>query len=347
MGVNPIAGTGVFLLGGVAAALYLLPFRAVKGWSYERGWLLSVIAGWLVFPLVFDWFVVPDVFAVLRSDGWVTLARTVGFGALWGVGALAWALMVRYLGVGLGLAIGAGLCAAAGTLLPPIVTGNAVSLVATRGACVVLGGVLLSLVGIALVGAAGKFKEGEMDEAAKKKAVAEYDFRKGVVTAVVAGVASAGINFGLQGAPAWEKVALDQGASPLWAGMPVLTATLWGGVLTQVLWVTYKTFTTRGATPNPRAQAPSLLPNLALCVLSGVMGVSQFVLQKLGEPLMGEMRYISFAVLMASAIFFSTAVGLFLGEWRQTGRRTRCCLASGIGILLLAFIVISLGGRPD
>ena len=347
MGVNPIAGTGVFLLGGVAAALYLLPFRAVKGWSYERGWLLSVIAGWLVFPLVFDWFVVPDVFAVLRSDGCATLARTVGFGALWGVGALAWALMVRYLGVGLGLAIGAGLCAAAGTLLPPIVTGNAVSLVATRGACVVLGGVLLSLVGIALVGAAGKFKEGEMDEAAKKKAVAEYDFRKGVVTAVVAGVASAGINFGLQGAPAWEKVALDQGASPLWAGMPVLTATLWGGVLTQVLWVTYKTFTTRGATQNPRAQAPSLLPNLALCVLSGVMGVSQFVLQKLGEPLMGEMRYISFAVLMASAIFFSTAVGLFLGEWRQTGRRTRFCLASGIGILLLAFIVISLGGRPD
>lgn len=133
MGVNPIAGTGVFLLGGVAAALYLLPFRAVKGWSYERGWLLSVIAGWLVFPLVFDWFVVPDVFAVLRSDGCATLARTVGFGALWGVGALAWALMVRYLGVGLGLAIGAGLCAAAGTLLPPIVTGNAVSLVPHAG----------------------------------------------------------------------------------------------------------------------------------------------------------------------------------------------------------------------
>ena len=57
---NPIAGTLVFLLGGIAAATYLLPFRGVKGWAYETGWLVSVLAGWLVFPLVFDAIVVPD-----------------------------------------------------------------------------------------------------------------------------------------------------------------------------------------------------------------------------------------------------------------------------------------------
>ena len=45
IGVNPVAGTCVFLLGGMAAALYLLPLRAVKGWSYESGWLVSVLAG--------------------------------------------------------------------------------------------------------------------------------------------------------------------------------------------------------------------------------------------------------------------------------------------------------------
>jgi L-rhamnose-H+ transport protein len=65
MDVNPIAGTGVFLLGGVAAATYLLPFRAVKGWAYETGWIVSVIAGWLVFPLAFDMVVIPDFWQVL------------------------------------------------------------------------------------------------------------------------------------------------------------------------------------------------------------------------------------------------------------------------------------------
>ena len=64
--------------------------------------------------------------------------------------------------------------------------------------------------------------------------------RKGIVTAVIAGVASAGINFGLQGAPELEKAALSAGASPTWAGMPVLTVVLWGGLATQILWVGWK-----------------------------------------------------------------------------------------------------------
>jgi len=315
------------------------------------------------FRLFFTCWAVPDFAAVIASDGAGTVVRTIGFGALWGVGALCWALMVRYLGVGLGLAIGAGLCAATGTLLPPIVTGNAASLVATRGACIVLAGVFVSLVGIAFVGAAGRLKEGEMSEEAKKKAVAEYDFRKGLVTAVIAGVASAGINFGLQGAPVWEAAALKQGTNPLWAGMPVLAVTLWGGVLTQVLWVGWgrmkkwkrmkglrggemeKCVTVSHLGTTPPQHFSTTLANLLLSVSVGVIGVMQFFTQKVGEPLMGEMRYISFAVLMASAIFFSSGVGILLGEWRGTGARTRLCLATGIALLLVSFVCISLGSK--
>lgn len=343
---NPILGTVVFLAGGVAAATYLLPFRAVKGWRYETGWLVSVLAGWLAFPLVFDFFVVPDLWSVLAHGGWHVFARTIGFGMLWGVGALCWALMVRYLGVGLGLGIGAGLCAAIGTLLPPIASGNAASLVATAGARTVLAGVGVSLVGIACVGAAGRLKESEMSEEAKKRAVAEYNFGKGIVTAIIAGFASAGINFGLQGAPEWERAAISAGASPTWAGMPVLTVVLWGGVITQVAWVLWKCCCRAdGAGLDVAARRGSTLMNVALSVSVGIVGVMQFVLQKAGEPLMGEMRYISFAVLMASAIFFSTGIGMLLGEWRGTSLRTRIVLATGLAMLLVSFSLISVGGR--
>lgn len=341
---DPVAGTGVFLLGGVAAALYLLPFRAVRGWSYETGWLVSVLAGWLVFPIAFNAAVVPDFAAVIASDGAGTVVRTVAFGALWGVGALCWALMVRYLGVGLGLAIGAGLCAAAGTLLPPIVTGNAASLVATTGAKVVLGGVLLSLAGIALVGMAGRLKEDEMSAEAKAKAVAEYDFKKGIVTALIAGFASAGINFALQGAPVWEQTALAQGTKAHWAGMPVLTVALWGGLAAQVAWVAFQHRRNGSVGDYVRAASmPRLLANYAFSASVGVIGVMQFVMQKVGEPLMGQVRYISFGVLMASAIFFSAVVGFFLGEWKGTSCRTRACLALGLIVLLAAFSMISAG----
>ena len=85
MTTNPIAGTLVFLLGGIAAATYLLPFRGVKGWAYETGWLVSVLAGWLVFPLVFDAIAVPDFRNVLGAAPAATLFRSFGFGVLWGV----------------------------------------------------------------------------------------------------------------------------------------------------------------------------------------------------------------------------------------------------------------------
>ena len=341
---NPVLGTGVFLLGGVAAATYLLPFRGVRGWAYETGWLVCVIAGWLVFPLVFDQFVVPDFWNVLGSASAATLTRSFGFGVLWGVGALCWALMVRYLGIGLGLGIGAGLCAATGTLLPPICTGHAADLVATSSARMVLGGVGIALLGIVAVGIAGRLKEGEMSEEAKKKAVAEFDFRKGLVTAVIAGVASAGINFGLQGAPELEKAALAAGVSPTWAGMPVLTVVLWGGVLTQVLWVVFqRANASRGGRDGTGFRTASL--NCALSVLVGIIGVMQFVLQKAGEPLMGDFRYISFAVLMSSAVFFSAILGIVLGEWKGTSVRTKALLVAGICILAAGFGVMAIRGK--
>jgi len=344
LGCNPILGTGVFLLGGIAAATYLLPFRGIKGWAYETGWLVCILAGWLAFPLVFDACVIPDFWNVLCSASATTLWCSFGFGVLWGVGTLCWALMVRYLGIGLGLGIGAGLCAATGTLLPPICTGHAADLIATPSARLVLGGVGIALLGIVAVGLAGRLKEGEMSEEAKKKAVAEFDFKKGLVMAIIAGVASAGINFGLQGAPELERAALAAGASPTWAGMPVLTVVLWGGVLTQLVWSLRQHFKNKSFS-NYLGFSTTQLLNFVLSVVVGIVGVMQFVLQKAGEPLMGDFRYISFAVLMSSAVFFSAILGVFLGEWKGTSGRTKALLSAGIVVLAVGFTVMALGGK--
>lgn len=351
MRYDPILGTLVSLLGGVAAATYLLPFRGVKGWRYETGWIVSVLVGWLAFPLFFDACVIPTgLSAILSRGGWTVFARTFAFGALWGIGALCWALMVRYLGIGLGLGIGAGLCAAAGTILPPVVAGNAASLVATRGACIVLAGVAVSLVGIVFVGIAGRSKESEMSAEAKRKAVAEFNFVKGLVMALIAGIASAGINFGLQGAQVWEDAAIGCGVSPTWAGMPVLTVVLWGGLFTQVVYVLSGRWRRRNdeefRTPAASiAGLPTHFRNIALSSAVGIIGVMQFILQKASEPLMGDFRYISFAVLMSGAVFFSTLLGVFLGEWKGTTRKTISLLASGTVVLVVGFTMMSLGGR--
>lgn len=327
--------------GGLAGATFLLPARGVRGWSYESWWLWYVAIGLLVCPPVICFFTVPDFWNVTMSAPWNVLGRCAAFGMMWGVGALAWGLMVRYLGIGLGLAIGCGLCAATGTLIPPIAKGEAASLVCDAAACTALGGVLLSLVGIVFVGVAGKLKEGEMPEEQKKKAVAEFDFRKGVVTAVVAGLFSAGMNFGLQGADAIESAAVAAGARECWRGMPVIMVVLWGGFIVEFAWCMQQNWKNRTF----RDYARPSLRNIALCAAIGVLWVLQFVCQKAGEPLLGGMKYISFALMMGSTILFSTLIGVMLGEWKGAGSRTKGCLALGTAVMLVGFCLISLGKR--
>ena len=336
-----IGGTLVILLGGVFAACYLLPLRAVKGWAYETAWLFYALVGLLAYPSVLGLLTVPDFFGVVASASAGTLLKVFAYGVVWGIGALCWGLMVRYLGIGLGLAVGCGFCAATGMLLPPVVSGHAADLVRDAAACRVLAGVVIAIVGIVFTGLAGKLKEMELDDAAKKAGVKEFDFRKGMVLGVISGIASGAINFGLQGAPELERAALDAGASPSWAGMPVLAVVLAGGCLSNVVWALW-----RNAANGTFRDYRSLSPRNLLCAGAvGVIGVSQFACQKIGEPLMGEMRYVSFAVLMASAIFVSTAVGIASGEWKGTSARTRLSLSVGVLVLVVGFTVMALGGK--
>ena len=350
--MNAMFGMVVFALGGLAGATFLLPARGVKSWAYETWWMFYCVVGLLICPPVICALTVPDFWAVTTSVPGKTLLQCAFFGAIWGIGGLTWGLMVRYLGIGLGLAIGCGLCAATGTLIPPIAQGHAADLVKDTGAIVVLAGLIGSLVGIGFVGFAGKFKENELPEEEKKKAVAEFDFKKGMIVALISGVCSACMNFGLQSGGAIEAAAYEAavkagriapGALFPWQGMPVIMVVLWGGFLVQAAWVVQQHV--KNGTFGDYFRRGPVVRNWIFASLVGVIWVFQFVCTKAGEPLMGDLKYISFAIVMASTILFSTVIGIFTGEWKGTGAKTRGCLALGILVLIVSFCAISLGSK--
>ena len=341
---NPMIGSLIFALGGLAGAVFAVPFRKIKNVQYESYWLFYALAGLLVFPLILGLATCPACFKVIGGAKPAVLAQCIGFGALWGLGGLTWGLMIRYLGIGLGLAIGCGLCSATGTLIPPIVTGHAGDLVKDAGACTVLAGVVGSLLGIALVGLAGKFKEGELTEEQKKAAVAEFDFKKGMLVALFSGIASAGMNFGLQSGGALEAAAKEAGTPAAWCGMPVLMVVLWGGHIVNVAWCLWQN-KKNGSFGDYGKMFGGNFAAIVLAGLAGVIWACQFACQKVGEPQMGDLKYIGFAVVMGSSIFFSSLLGLFMGEWKGTGAKTKGALALGILVLLVSFCVISYGSK--
>ncbi len=341
---NPLIGGLICALGGFAGAVFAVPFRGIKKVRYESYWLVYALAGLLVFPLLLALATCPKTFNVIGGAEPAVLAKCIGFGALWGLGGLTWGLMIRYLGIGLGLAIGCGLCSATGTFIPPIVQGKAHELVANTGALVVLAGVVGSLVGIALVGLAGKCKEGELSEEQKKAAVADFDFKKGMLVALFSGIASAGMNFGLQSGGTLEAAAAKAGTPAAWCGMPVLVTVLWGGLVVNAIWCLWQ---------NKKNQSfgdygmmlKGDFAALALAALAGVIWACQFACQKAGEPQLGSLGYISFALVMGASILFSTIIGIFMKEWKGTGTKTRTCLALGVVVLVASFCVMSYGGK--
>ena len=83
------------------------------------------------------------------------------------------------------MAIGCGLCAAVGALVPPLYPGQFSELFITSSGTVTLSGVVVCIVGIIVIGMAGMSKEKELSEQEKKSSVAEYNLAKGLIATII------------------------------------------------------------------------------------------------------------------------------------------------------------------
>jgi L-rhamnose-H+ transport protein len=344
---NPMLGIFIFMLGGLAGAVFYLPFSRVKKWAWESYWLVYAVVGLILVPWILALTTSPNTLAVLAAAPRHEIVFCLICGILWGFGGLTWGLMIRYLGVGLGLAMGAGLTSAAGTLIPPMLKGHdaIAAMFSTPGGQVSIAAAAVSLAGIVCVGLAGRSKESELPEEVKKKTVAEFDFRKGIMAAIFSGLMSSAMSFGLQGGPEIQKLALATApqTSIAWAGIPVLVVVLFGGFLVNGGWCVVLNFKNRTLGDYVHTATP-IAGNLFFAALAGTIWCFQFVCFKTGEPNMGKTSYIGWAVLMAASILFSQLLGILLGEWKGTGTKTRTLLAAGLLLLIGSSVLAGFAG---
>ena len=92
----------------------------------------------------------------------------------------------------------------------------------------------------------------------------------------------------------------------------------------------------------PTGPAP-LLRNYLLCALAGFTWYLQFFFYSMGETKMGAYAFSSWTLHMASIIIFSTLWGLFLHEWRGSGRRTMKLVWLGLLVLVASTIIVGYG----
>ena len=354
---NPLLGVFFHWLGGLASASFYVPYRGVRGWSWEIFWLVGGLFSWIFAPWLFAALRTHDLFAVLAAAPSRTLALCYFFGTLWGFGGLTFGLTVRYLGISLGTTIALGLTAAFGTLIPPLVSGQLFgSLIHSTGGVVVLAGVATALVGIAIVGKAGHDKELEQGTGSGRPAADSADlpqaadFRKGVGVAVFSGIMSSCFAYGLASGQPLRDLTLAHGTDPLAQGLPVLVVVLLGGFTTNAIWCLLLILKNRSAPElvgRLKVAGANLVPsmgrNYLLCALAGTTWYFQFFFYTMGESQMGRYSFSSWTLHMSSIIIFATVWGLGLREWRGAGKRSLTFLAVGLLVLIGSTVVIGLG----
>jgi L-rhamnose-H+ transport protein len=355
---NPILGVLFHWAGGLAAASFYIPYRAVRRWSWETYWLVGGVFSWIVAPWTMALLLVPDPRGAIQSTPTRAVVWAYVFGTLWGLGGLTFGLTMRYLGIALGVAVALGLCNAFGTLMPPIFSGDFGEILRSRSGQVILLGVAASLVGIGVCGAAGVSKERELSSAQKHAAIPEFDFGKGMVVATFSGVMSACFAYGLAAgqpvADAARRQLLAAGQSELWQNLPVLIVVLAGGFTTNLIWCVilnvknrsaHQYLSVRESPAGSEDAVPSslLLRNYLFSALAGLIWYLQFFCYSMGAAQMGRYGFSSWTLHMASIIIFSTLWGIALHEWQGTSRHTHTQVATGLGILIGSTIIVGFG----
>ena len=377
---NPLLGVVFHWLGGLASGSFSVPYKGVRKWSWETFWLAGGMFSWLICPWIGAFLLSHDLLAVLKETPSHTFWMTYLMGVLWGLGGLTFGLTMRYLGMSLGMAVALGYCAAFGTLVPPIVKGEFADKLlnhsgTSAGGPIVLMGVVVCLVGIAIGGIAGVRKERDMGNDGKSSAITEFNLWKGLAIATFSGVMSSCFSYGFQFGDPITKISAAHGTGPLWVGLPVIVVILLGGLTTNFLWCVMLNFKNRtgyqylashvreehahhggmgsgehGATGTTATSAASDLKipvfgNWLFCALAGTLWYFQFFFYQMGESQMGNYKFSSWTLHMASIIIFSTLWGIFLKEWRGAKALTKSLVVVMLLFLIGSTCIIGWGNK--
>lgn len=352
-----ILGVIFHFIGGFASGSFYIPYKKVKGWSWESYWIVGGLFSWLIVPPVAAYLTIPGFADIIAATQGRILLLTYFFGVLWGIGGLTYGLGVRYLGVSLGSSIILGLCSVFGALIPSIYynfnpkTGkdSLSDMLNSQWGQFVLLGLLVCVIGIIICGKAGGMKEKDLVATGKgDPSNTEYKIGLGLTVSIISGILSACFAFGIDAGKdmaneaneIWKSTHPGQGEF-LFQNNVTYIIILWGGLTTNFIWCMILNFRNKTFGDYTNKQTP-LLKNYVFSALAGTTWFLQFFFYGMGESKLGNGAS-SWILHMAFIILIANAWGLALKEWKGVQRKTFGTVIAGIAIIILSVLIVGYG----
>ena len=332
-------GLLIIAIGSFFQSSCYVPINKIKQWSWESYWLIQAVFAFLILPFLGMMLAIPanhSINELFETAPAFNIWMTILFGMLWGVGGLTFGLSMRYLGVALGQSIALGTCAGLGTIMGPVMLQiffpdqDPLSQLTFS----VIIGVIVTLLGINIIGIAGAMKANALSEDEKKSAVKDFNFPKGILIALLCGFMSGCFNIGLAfGADINFGVLTPNEYKTL----PATFLVTLGGFVTNAAYCFFQNH--KNGTWNDYGKKDVLFNNVLLCILAGALWYSQFFGLSIGKGFLVDsptLMTLSFCILMALNVIFSNVWGIILKEWKGCPPKTIAVLIVGIIVLIVS-----------
>lgn len=322
------------LTGGVFNGSFVAPMKKLDGWRWGHGWFVYSLVGLVLVPLAASLATVPHLWTVLTTAEAGALRNSILFGLGWGIGSVLFGVGVDRMGLAVGYGLILGLIAPIGTFVPLIVLHP--DRLWTRQGASLLAGTLIVLGGISLCAMAGRIREKAAGAAARRG----QGFAMALFICFLAGVFSPMLNLSFAFGAGLQRRAEELGASPNNATNAIWLVTLLAGFIPNALYALARVRAGRAF----GEFSVNAARNGFWASLMGVLCFASFLVYGFGATALGELGPVAgWPLFMSMALITSNTLGRLSGEWRGAPPRALRYSLAGIGTLIVAIVVISLG----
>ena len=309
-----------------------LGMKYMNPMSWESWWVIHVLVAIILFPMIWAYVVIPDLFEIISSSPKDAIYSAMLYGFLWGIGGIMFGVSVPYIGLSLTMGIVMGLAGSAGSLIPLFQIENATS---QPSFPYIIGGLIISLIGVAITAKAGIDRDKLINSSSKSK-----NILKGLLIAVACGLLSSLLNVGFANAAPIAEKAQEFGVITRNSSLAAWVVVLWGAFIMNfsyaiILLFKNNTWSTFSLKNSVNAYKWSFIAGFCWFAALGVYGQGAALLGEIG-PVIG------WPILLGLSLIISNYWAYNAGEWNNAKKPFNKLLI-GLFVLIISAVVLGLG----
>ena len=309
-----------------------LGMKYMNPMSWESWWVIHVLVAMILFPMIWAYIAIPDLFEIIASSPQDAIFWAMALGFAWGVGGIMFGVSDPDIGLSLTMGIVMGLAGSAGSLIPLFQIENATS---QPSFPYIIGGLVISLIGVAITAKAGIDRDKLIETANKSK-----NITKGIIIAVTCGLLSSLLNVGFANAAPVAQTAIEFGVIPRNSSLAAWVVVLWGAFLMNFgysIFLLFKnnSWKTFSLDKSFNAYKWAIIAGFCWFAALGVYGQGAALLGEIG-PVIG------WPILLGLSLIISNFWAYRAGEWKNA-RGPFNKLLAGLVVLIISAVVLGLG----